>query len=303
MRLENGELRIFQAVVEANGFNRAAEHLHISQSAVSQSISNLEAKIDAPLIKRGKKLDLTKAGRRLMEHANDVLREEQQVLEDIARIKQGDPQTLNLAINSTINRFYAPQLLSQFSQMQPNTQLKISELPSRNLIYDVLSGRVELAIGPFQKQMDAFHTIPLFRETRHLVVSPNHPDFSGIIRGDTKHLRKTPLIASSLDNLEMRPAIQRIRDRFKSVWEISSMNMRIHFVNEGLGVAFISSKLLRDHPVCREFAVIENLAYASIERQVGIYHRLGKTLSPCAEHFIALCGEFWKIHLLKASEK
>jgi DNA-binding transcriptional LysR family regulator len=68
MRIENNELRIFQAVIEANGFNKAAERLHISQSAVSQSISNLESKLDLPLIKRGKSLALTRAGKRLLEH-------------------------------------------------------------------------------------------------------------------------------------------------------------------------------------------------------------------------------------------
>ena len=98
MRIENNELRIFQAVIEANGFNKAAERLHISQSAVSQSISNLESKLDLPLIKRGKSLALTPAGKRLLEHAVEVLREEQQVIEDLSRIKTGDQQVLNLAL-------------------------------------------------------------------------------------------------------------------------------------------------------------------------------------------------------------
>ncbi len=293
MRLEIGELRIFQAVVEANGFNRAANHLHISQSAVSQSISNLESKLDTPLITRGKRLQLTKAGRRLMDHANDVLRDEQQVLEDITRIKAGDLQTLNLAIDSTINRFYAPSLLSQFCAIEPNTQLKVAELPSRNMIYEVLSGRVELAIGPFQKQMDAFSTTTLFREARHLVLSPKHPDFEGIAAGKAKALRQTPLITSSLDSAEMRPANQRIRDRFKSVWEVSSLSMRIHLVEQGLGVAFINSKLLRDHPQCQAFVSIDGLSFGSIERQVGLYYKAGKTLSPSAQGFIELCKGFW----------
>jgi DNA-binding transcriptional LysR family regulator len=37
MRLENSELRTFRCVIEVNGFNRAAEVLHVSQSAVSQT--------------------------------------------------------------------------------------------------------------------------------------------------------------------------------------------------------------------------------------------------------------------------
>jgi len=293
MRLEAGELRIFQAVLEANGFNRAAEQLHISQSAVSQSIANLEAKVGVSLIKRGRRLDLTEAGRRLLEHANNVLVGEQQVLEDISRIKQAKPQILNIAINSTINRFYAPQLLSQFSLSQPEAQLKVVELPSREMIYSVLSGRVEFAMGPFQKQMNAFQTLPLYDEARHLVVSPNHPNFDEIVRGDALSLRNTALITSSLDNPEMRPAIQRIRDGFKSVWEISSLSMRIHLVSQGLGLAFINSKLLADHPICQEFVVIEGLAFSSIERQVGIYHKQGASLGPSAKQFIELCLEFW----------
>jgi DNA-binding transcriptional LysR family regulator len=228
-----------------------------------------------------------------MDYANDVLRDEKQALEDIARIKAGDMQTLSLAIDSTINRFYAPRLLSQFCALASNTQLKVAELPSRNMIYDVLSGRVELAIGPFQKQMDAFDTTPLFREARHLVLSPNHPNFENIAAGKVSALRQTPLITSSLDSAELRPANQRIRDRFKSVWEVSSLSMRIHLVEQGLGLAFINSKLLRDHPQCQSFVAIEGVSYGSIERQVGLYYKAGKTLSPSAQRFIELCLEFW----------
>ena len=295
MRLENGELRIFQAVVEANGFNRAADQLHLSQSAVSQSIANLENKLDTTLVKRGKTLGLTEAGRRLIDHANRVLQDEQQVLEDIDRIKQGAPQTLNLAINSTINRFYAPQLITRFNHENPGTRLKIAELPSRNMIYEVLSGGIELAMGPFQKQMSAIHTVPLYKASRHLVVSNKHPQFKHIIKGQTEALKNTPLIASSLDNPEMRPAINRLRDRFQSVWEISSLSLRIHLVDQGMGVAFIDGKLLNEHPVCRQFELIENLPYNNIERQVGVYCKAGKTLSPISERFIELCEEYWAV--------
>ncbi len=293
MRLENSELKTFQAVIEANGFNRAAESLHISQSAVSQAIATLENKLDLKLITRGKQLQLTAAGKRLLEYANEVTREEQHVLEDIMRIKNGDHQRLNLAVNSSINRFYAPQLISQFCALQPNAELNIKELPSRDLIYAVLSGRVDLAIGPFQRQMEAFEVSPLFSETRHLVVSPNHLNVKNILQGHSKSLSQTPLITSSVDNPEMRPAIQRIRDRFKCVWEISSLNMRIHLVNQGAGVAFIDSKLLSEHPVCREFMVMEELTYGSIKRDVGIYWKKGKRLSGSSEQFVELCNVFW----------
>ena len=103
MRLEIAELRTFQAVIETDGFKSAAEQLHISQSAVSQAIANLEAKLELPLIERGKPLVLTDAGRRVLDHANQVLREEAQTLDDLARIKRGRHQLLNLGLSASIN--------------------------------------------------------------------------------------------------------------------------------------------------------------------------------------------------------
>ncbi len=295
MRLENSELRTFRCVVEVNGFNRAAELLHVSQSAVSQTIANLEAKLGVVLLQRGKQLTLTDAGRRLLEYAHDVLNEEQEVLEDIARLRQGGRQTLNLAINATINRFYAPQLLQRFANAQGAVQIKVTELPSRNLIYTVLSGKADLAIGPFQKHMEAFTTIPLYREDRQLVVSPRHPDYQNIRKGLAKSLKNTVLITSFLDTPDQRPSQQRLRDRFLSVWEVSSLSLRAELVDQGLGLAFIDSKMLDEYPMCRDFTPVKGQPFATIERQVGLYYKAGKTLNSCTNQFIELCRDFWQV--------
>ncbi|MGV3592016.1 MAG: LysR family transcriptional regulator [Gammaproteobacteria bacterium] len=299
MRLENSELRTFRCVVEVNGFNRAAELLHVSQSAVSQAIANLEAKLGVVLLQRGKQLVLTDAGRRLLEHAQNVLNEEQDVLSDIARLREGGRDTLNVAINSTINRFYAPQLLSRFALENRTAHIKITELPSRNLIYTVLSGKADLAIGPFQKHMEAFTTIPLFREQRQLVISPRHPDYNGLCDGSgkqvAKRLKQTVLITSYLDTPDLRPSTQRLRDRFETVWEVSSLSLRMHLVGEGLGAAFIDSRMLQDDPLCRDFTVIVGQPFSTIERQVGLYYKAGKVLDGCTQQFIQLCRNFWAV--------
>ena len=52
MQIERHEIRVFSAVVEEGTFSRAAERLNVSQSAVSQTIANLEHKLDAVLIER-----------------------------------------------------------------------------------------------------------------------------------------------------------------------------------------------------------------------------------------------------------
>jgi DNA-binding transcriptional LysR family regulator len=293
MRFENSELRAFRAVVEQGGFKRAADTLHISQSAVSQAVAGLESKVDMPLLERGRTPSLTDGGRRLFKHAVEVLREEQRTLEDLALLKQGRLETLDLALSASINRFYAPQLISTYYRENPQTRLKLTELPSRSIIHAVLSGNAELGLGPFQSQMQAFATLPLYRDVRHLVVSPRHPHFEAMMAGDAQALRRTPLITSALDHPEMRPSIQRLRDQFSTVWEVSSLMLRVHMVSEGMGVAFIDGKLLNEHPPCREFRIMDDVSFGSIDKQVGLYYRSDTVLSDSARRFAALCQRFW----------
>ncbi len=295
MRLENSELRAFRAVVEEGGFKRAAEALHISQSAVSQAVAGLESKLEAPLIQRGKELRLSDIGKRLFEHAVDVLREEQHALEDIAHLKQGNAKVLSLALSASINCFYAPQLISAYYRENSQTRLKISELPGRSIISEVLSGNVELGLGPFQKQMSAFTTVPLYSDSRHLVVSPRHAHYPEMVRGDEKALKLTPLITSALDNPDMRPSILRLRDQFSTVWEVNSLSLRIHMVEQGMGVTFIDRKLLQEHPACGDFQIMDDVSFGSIAKQVGLYYRAGKHLSISASNFITLCERFWSL--------
>ena len=295
MRLENSELRAFRAVIEEGGFKRAADALHISQSAVSQAVAGLESKLGMPLVQRGKELILTDVGKRLFEHAVDVLRDEQQTLEDIAQLKQGKTETLNLALSASINRFYAPELISAYYQQSPHTRMKVAEMPARSIISAVLSGSVELGLGPFQKDMAAFETVALYTDSRHLVVSPRHAQFQQMIRGDERALRLTPLIASALDSPDMRPSIQRLRDRFSTVWEVSSLSLRIHMVEQGMGVTFIDRKLLQEHPSCVDFQIMDDLSFGRIDKEVGLYYRAGKSLSESARNFMALCEKFWSL--------
>ena len=168
-------------------------------------------------------------------------------------------------------------------------------MPARNIIYAVLSGNVELGLGPFQKDMAAFESLPLYSDSRHLVVSPRHPQYQQIIRGDERALRLTPLIASALDSPDMRPSIQRLRDQFSTVWEVSSLRLRIHMVEQGMGVTFIDRKLLQEHPDAGSFEswmmchlVVFTNRWAFIIAPDG---------SPAsgARHFIALCQRFWNL--------
>ena len=143
--------------------------------------------------------------------------------------------------------------------------------------------------------MSAFATIPLYSDSRHLVVSPRHAHYPEMVKGDERALKLTPLITSALDNPDMRPSIMRLRDQFSTVWEVNSLSLRIHMVEQGMGVTFIDRKLLQEHPACADFHIMDDVSFGSIAKQVGLYYRAGRHLSTSALNFVALCERFWNL--------
>ena len=107
MDIDINELRVFKTVVEENGFNRAARKLHRTQSAVSQSVANLEHKCDTRLILRGPPLSLTAAGERLLDHATVVLREQAAVLGAGSEISVAVFETMRRALDQISLRLHA----------------------------------------------------------------------------------------------------------------------------------------------------------------------------------------------------
>ena len=287
MQIERHEIRVFSAVVEEGTFSRAAERLNVSQSAVSQTIANLEHKLDAVLIERRGKLNLTEAGKRLFSFTRTVIQEERSALEDLASIGSGALSTLSLAMNSLFKRFLGKPLLLEFCQRNPLTRLKLDVAPGREIVYGVDEGRWELGLGPFQTQMPGhFRLLPLAAEERLLAVHESHPRLHAFRSDPSGELARTTLLTSYLDEATKRPGRDRIRNRVASVWEISDLELRLSLAEAGQGVLYLSDRL---HQALSGFHLIEGLEISRLPRQVGLYHNKHKALSEGAKRFIAIC--------------
>jgi DNA-binding transcriptional LysR family regulator len=291
MHIERNEIRCFQAVIEAGGFSRAAERLDLSQSAVSQTIANLEHRIGAVLLKRGHPPQLTEAGIRLLRYAETVLNEEREALADIAQIRTGALSTLSLALAPATNARFGLTLLKDFSERNPLTRFRVVVAPSREIVYGVSDGRWELGFGPFQHSMPeyfAFH--PCFPEVRRLMIAADHPSREALTRDPETVLRTLPLITSYLDDAPRRPGGHRLRHSFGAVWEVSHLDLRLALAAQGKCVTYVSDLVTHVPP---ELVAIEGLPFSSIERQVGVYYLKHQPLSQAGGRFLALCREKW----------
>jgi DNA-binding transcriptional LysR family regulator len=292
LHIETHEIRVFKAVYQENGFKKAADKLFVTQSAVSQTISNLEKKLNSLLLERNP-LKLTEAGIRLLNYAEAVLAEEDVLLQDIKNINHGILSTLLIAMSSTVNSLYGAKLLSQYCEQSPLTRVKLNVMPSRQIITAITSDLWELGFGPFQQSMPShFHTIGSFKDERILMISKHHPSYQSILLDGEQNLKDIPLIVSHLDDPDMRPTIDRLRDNFGSIWEISDLALRINLVSKGIGMTYLDQRLANTKSISGDLAPLEFGSFARIPLTFGLFYRKNKQLSMGARHFIELCEAF-----------
>lgn len=125
-RRDLSDLLIFQAVAEAGSFTRAAAKMGRAQSGVSQSMSDLEVRLNVPLLARStRSVRLTEAGQRLLEQISPALRQISDGL-DVAKAGQdGLTGTVRLTAVAHAAREILVPALPEFFDQHPNVTVDL----------------------------------------------------------------------------------------------------------------------------------------------------------------------------------
>ncbi|MCH4210061.1 LysR family transcriptional regulator ArgP [Bifidobacterium sp.] len=94
------QLTALQQVVENGGFEAAADELHISQSAISQRIKNLESQIGQIVVQRTKPIRATETGQLLLRFARQITLAQQEVMNLIAKDQNSGAVSIRVAVNA-----------------------------------------------------------------------------------------------------------------------------------------------------------------------------------------------------------
>ena len=115
--LETSQLQTLIVAARAGSFSQAAQELHVTQSAVSQSIRNLEKRVGLPLFERqGRRLVLTSGGERLCRSGEKFLAGIKNVLDEIGDEQERPKGKVRIGtLNGIGKSWLAPELI-QFSK-------------------------------------------------------------------------------------------------------------------------------------------------------------------------------------------
>lgn len=138
------QLAIFVAVAEREHLTKAASHLHLTPSAVSSAIRNLEGFYKVKLFNRvGRGIELTAAGKLFLGEARATLaraEEARQVLAELGQLKRG---RLAIGASQTIANYWLPRRLLAFREAHPDVELALTIGNTRTVTDAVIEGSLE----------------------------------------------------------------------------------------------------------------------------------------------------------------
>jgi LysR family transcriptional regulator, regulator for metE and metH len=176
MDLEIRHLRLVDAIASAGSVTRAADCLHLTQSALSHQLRDVEGRLGTPLFLRvGKRMVLTPAGHRVLEAAARVLEDIERTEEDIRRLSVDGAGEIRVCTQCNTGYHWLPPLLKIFHQKHPRVQVTIAVDATNRPIEYLMAGKLDLAVITDSAGADRRVRVrPLFKDEMVALVARDH---------------------------------------------------------------------------------------------------------------------------------
>lgn len=176
MILDIRHLRCISAIHETGNLARAADRLHVTQSALSHQIKGLEQALNLPLFLRNSKpLRLTPAGQKLLSFAQRVLPQFADLEGDLKRMAGGETGRLFIAIECHACFEWLLPVLEEFRMKWPEVDVDIRLGASFAALPALQRGEVDLVVSSDPAELAEVAFEPLFDYEAQLIAAPSHP--------------------------------------------------------------------------------------------------------------------------------
>ena len=240
--------RVFKEVAEAGNITAAAQTLFISQSAVSQSIKQLEAELQTRLFARNSRgVTLTADGRMLYEYVRSAMGLLETGEEKLSQSRDLQMGHLTIGASDTVTSQFLLPYLDRFHRQYPAIHIQIISGRSHKVLGLLQSGKVDIAFASTPQEGASLETFPCLATHSIFVAGAEYPcDFDHVY--SLEEIARFPLIllerkASSrlylekyfLQNgLHLNPEI-----------ELGARSLLVDLAAIGFGVAGVTEEFVR----------------------------------------------------------
>ena len=284
--MDTAALSAFLEVARTASFSQAAEHLHLTQPAVSKRISGLESSLGVSLFDRvGRQISLTEAGRTLLPRAQHLLLDLEDMKRAVGNLSGPVTGTLKIGTSHHIGLHRLPPTLRAFSTEYRHVRLDLRFIDSEEAYEAVLSGELELGIV----------TLPPAKDDR-LIAREIWEDPLAFVAGNDHPLTKMQKI--TLAELTRHQAILPSSSTFtrqiaSRLFQASGLEMQVSMTTNyletikmmasiGLGWSVLPASMA-DHEL-----EILNIDGITLKRSLGVVYHPRRILSRAAQAMLEL---------------
>lgn len=253
-------LRVFLIAARHLNLTRTATEVHMTLSAVSKRISELENKTGCILFHRkARGLELTVAGQALIEHAQQIILNIHKLSSDMRAFANGEKGLVRIWANTSAIIQFLPQDLALFTQQQPNIKIALEEKHSHEIVSSLNQEQIDIGIFATPIVSSTIQTIP-YRTDKLVLLTPiNHPlsshhsiDFSEALAFDFVGLS----IGSSLNHLLHEASVNADATiRFRV--QVSSFDAICRMVAIGLGISVLPIQSISPDMIEKSLHIVE----------------------------------------------
>ncbi|MDO5058450.1 MAG: LysR family transcriptional regulator [Neisseria sp.] len=288
MSISLRQIKAFVAAAEQGSFTQAAVQLHLTQSALSGLIKELENRLDVRLFDRTtRQLHLSAAGQLLLPSAKRILNEMKQFSEEAGRLKNGRNGQVRLATSQLLAASVMPKLMAAFRRKETEIDVHLLDFSVEQVLQQVQNGDVDFGIGPERELPDDIEALDLFSLPFYVVLPENHP-LAAQTEIAWQQLLDEPLITLSgpfthrLAAVLPEPLTEKI---LAPAYQVNFLSTALGMTGNGLGLTLClpyAAEWVRQNGL-----TMRPLGQPKVERNFCLYRRKNRSLSAPAQRFQA----------------
>jgi len=290
MHLEFRHLRSIRAIHEAGGLARAAELLHVTQSALSHQVKGLEEQCGVELfVRRSKPLKLSAAGQKLLRLAERVLPEIEALEAEFAGLRAGKAGRLHIAIECHACFEWLFPVLERFRHAWPEVDVDIRPGLAFGALPALMREEVDLVISSDPEDLAGVDFTALFDYEPVFVAAAGHPlaakPFVEAADFADQTLITYPVERARLDVFTELLTPARVEPRAIRQVELTAVILLL--VASGRGVAVLPDWVLREVRLHSDY-ITRPLTAAGVTKRLYGATRSEDTVKPFMSHVLRL---------------
>ncbi|MCC6193416.1 MAG: LysR family transcriptional regulator [Burkholderiales bacterium] len=281
------QLRAFVEVVRTGGFTAAARKLHLTQSAVSLLVRELEGALRLKLIDRTtKRIAVTDAGGEFLLGAERILGDVEQAIANAQDLLQKRRGRVVVAATPLLAATLLPEVIAQFQHAYPEITVQLADLQTEQIVKLVQGADADFGVGVFPEPELDVDRVELLRHRLGVMVPSAWPLARRRRNLTWADLADQPMIAMSRGSgfgMLIDPLLHQAGIPIKPRFVVAYLATAVGLAEAGLGITVVPAyvgALLRSRRA--RFRVLYNPV---VTRQVELITRPGRSLSPGAAAF------------------